>query len=70
MQELSTATVYLQTKTEKNPMDALIVPEIAVPLKTYPCNMQNMRHLMGLKLAHPAMNDWYFEIMVLIEADY
>ena len=30
----------------------------------------NMRHLTGLKLAHPAMNDWYFEIMVLIEADY
>ena len=32
--------------------------------------MENMKHLTGLKLAHPAMNDGYFDIMVLIGADY
>ena len=70
MRGLSTATVYLQTETKTIPMDILIVPEIAVPLKTYPSNIKNMRHLTGLKLALPAMNDGYFEIMVLIGTDY
>ena len=70
MRELPTAIVYLQTETETIPMNVLIVPEIAVPLRTYPNNMENMKHLTGLKLAHPAMNDGYFEIMVLIGADY
>ena len=32
--------------------------------------MVNMKHLTGLKLAHPEMNDGYFEIMVFIGADY
>ena len=70
MRELPTATVYLQTETETIPMDVLIVPEIAVPLRTYPNKINNMKHLTGLKLAHPATNDGYFEIMVLIGADY
>ena len=70
MRELSTATVYLQTEAETIPLDVLIVPEIAVTLKTYPSNTKTMSPLTGPKLAHPAMNDGYFEIMVLIGADY
>ena len=70
MQELPTATVYLQTETEPIPMDVFIVPEIAVHLRTYPNKINDMKHLTGLKLAHPATNDGYFEIMVLIVADY
>ena len=70
MRGLPTATVYLQTETETIPMNILIVPEISVPLRTYPNNLENMKHLTGLKLVHPAMNDGYFEIMVLIGADY
>ncbi|MES9974415.1 MAG: DUF1759 domain-containing protein [Candidatus Thiodiazotropha sp.] len=70
MREFPTATVYLQTEAETIPLDVLIVPDIAVPLKTYPSNTKTMSHLKGLKLAHPAMNDGYFEIMMLIGADY
>ena len=66
MRELSIASVYLQTEAETIPVAVLI----AVPLKTYPSNMKNMRHLAGPKLAHPAMNDEYIEFMVLIGADY
>ena len=58
---LQTAQRFLQTEAEAIIMDVLIVPEIAVPLKTYPSNIKNMKHLMGLKLAHSAMNDGYFE---------
>ena len=70
MRELPTATVYIQTETETIPMDVFIVPEIAVPLRTYPNKINDMKQLTGPKLAHPAINDGYFEIMVLIEADY
>ena len=51
-------------------MDVLIVPEIAVPLKTYAHNLKGMKHLAGLKLAHLLMDDGYFEITMLIGADY
>ena len=61
MRELPTAIVYLQTETETIPMNVLIVPEIAVPLRAYPNNMENMKHLTGLKLPHPALNDGYLK---------
>ena len=67
IQELPTTVVYLQTAQEIIPMDVLIVPEIAVPLKTY---LKGMKHLPVLKLAHPLMDDGYFEITMLIGADY
>ena len=66
MRELPTATVYLQTETETIPMNVLIVQDIAVPLRTYSNNMEYMKHLTSLKLAHPAMNDRYFEISRLL----
>ena len=55
IRELPNTVVYLQTEQEINPMDVLIVPEIAVPLKTYAHNLKGMKHLAGLKLAHPLM---------------
>ena len=70
MRELPTATVYLQTPTETIPMNVLIVPEIAVPLRTHPIGTDSRKHLAGLRLSHPAMNDGYFEIMMQIGADY
>ena len=51
-------------------MDVLTVPKIAVPLKTYSNNMENMKHLTGLILAHPAMNVRYSELVILIGVVY
>lgn len=45
------------TDNGKLPINVLIVPEIAVPMKTYVRNITNLKYLFGLKLDHPVSHD-------------
>lgn len=67
---LDTATINIQTETEAIPLNVLIVPKIAAPIYTYKLTSRNSAHLLGLKLAHPFMEEGRFEISVLVGADY
>ncbi|XP_063447017.1 uncharacterized protein LOC134726541 [Mytilus trossulus] len=72
IRHLDTATVQLQTdKGELVNINALIVPDIAVPLQNQTKYFtRNLPYLKNLKLAHPANNADSFEISLLIGADY
>ena len=58
-------TIYLLTDNGKLPINVLIVPEIAVPMKTYVHNITNLKYLFGLKLAHPLSHDPMVEVSLL-----
>ncbi|XP_071127721.1 uncharacterized protein [Mytilus edulis] len=71
VRHMKSATVYIQTDEGENiPLNVLIIPEIAMPLQIHVRSVTNMRHLRGLKLAHPVSDDDMFEIEILIGADY
>lgn len=72
IRHLDTATVQLQTdKGEIVNINALIVPDIAVPLQNQMKYLtRNLPYLKDLKLAHPVNNADSFEISLLIGADY
>ena len=71
VRHLRKAEVNLQTDNGgKIPISVLIVPEIAVPIQTHIKSVVNMKHLRGLKLAHPVSADGNFNINCLIGADY
>ncbi|XP_071161141.1 uncharacterized protein [Mytilus edulis] len=72
IRHLDTATVQLQTdKGEIVNINALIVPDIAVPLQNQTKYFtRNLPYLKDLKLAHPTNNADSFEISLLIGADY
>ena len=66
--------VQFDVMTEDNmgiKLSAVVVPEIAAPMKnTITRNLANMKHLRGLKLAHPVSSDKLCNISVLIGADF
>ena len=70
--ELRTTTVFIETEnSRKIPIEVLIVPTIAVPIHNHMRYInRNMDYLKGLRLAHPVTKDDYFEISLLIGADY
>ena len=70
MGELPIAAVYLQTETVTFPIDVLIVPEIVVPLRTYPNKNKRYEAIDILRLVHPTIHNGYSGIIVVIEADY
>ena len=71
VRHLKKAEVYLQScDGGEIPINVLIIPEIAVPIQTHVKSVVNMRHLKGLKLAHPVSADETFHINFLIGADY
>ncbi|XP_063420482.1 uncharacterized protein LOC134705689 [Mytilus trossulus] len=71
VRHMQSATIYLQTDDVENiPLEVLIIPEIALPIQTHMKSVVNMRHLHGLKLAHPITEDDMFDINLLIGADY
>ncbi|XP_076081076.1 uncharacterized protein LOC143051991 [Mytilus galloprovincialis] len=71
VRHMKSATVHIQTDEGENiPLNVLIIPEIAMPLQIHVKSVTNMRHLRGLKLAHPVSDDDMFEIEILIGADY
>ena len=47
----------------------MIIPEIAVPLKTYVHKTTHLKYLSGLRLAHPSSHEPTFEVELLIGAD-
>ena len=69
---LESATIELQTDNgEKIAINALIVPDIAVPLQNYMTkSITHLPYLRGLKLAHPLNTNDKFEIDVLVGADF
>ncbi|XP_071152313.1 uncharacterized protein [Mytilus edulis] len=70
IRHLSTGLVYLITTEGKLPIRVLIVPEIAVPMRTYVRQAAKLTYLSGIELAHPVTADENFEISILIGADY
>ncbi|XP_071124079.1 uncharacterized protein [Mytilus edulis] len=72
IRHLDTATVQLHTdKGEIVSINALLVPDIAVPLQNQTKYFTpNLPYLKDLKLAHLANNADSFEITLLIGADY
>ena len=67
---IDTATIYLLTNSrEKIAIDVLIVPTIAVPLRSRQRNITSLPYLHGLKLAHPLTGEDIFSISLLIGAD-
>ncbi|VDH98725.1 Hypothetical predicted protein [Mytilus galloprovincialis] len=72
IRDLDTATVQQQTdKGEIVNINALLVPDIAVPLQNQTKYFtRNLPYLKDLKLAHLANNADSFEISLLIGADY
>ncbi|XP_053403265.1 uncharacterized protein LOC123558686 [Mercenaria mercenaria] len=70
VRHLETAMIALRTENKDIEIKVLIVPEIAVPLKTYQGAVNKLPYLQDLKLAHPMNKDDIFEITLLIGADY
>ncbi|XP_053388749.1 uncharacterized protein LOC123533693 [Mercenaria mercenaria] len=71
VRHLKTATIYLLTDDgDKIPLNVLIVPVIAVPLRNIPQFVTSLPYLRHLKLAHPVIDDDKFEISLLIGADH
>ncbi|CAC5385662.1 unnamed protein product [Mytilus coruscus] len=70
IRHLNTGTIYLLTDTGQLPINVLIIPEIAVPMKTYLHKTTHLKYLYGLKLAHPVSHDPMFEVSLLIGLDY
>ena len=70
-QSFETTTVHVFADHGQSiPINVLVVPSIAVPLKTYQREAANLPYLRGLKLAHPVTEDEVFNISVLIGADF
>ena len=69
VRSLKTANVYILTDDGKIPINVLIIPEIAVPLKTYVHKTTHLKYLSGLRLAHPSSHEPTFEVELLIGAD-
>ncbi|XP_060594283.1 uncharacterized protein LOC132748688 [Ruditapes philippinarum] len=70
LRHLDTTTIYLLTDAGDNlPLEVMIVPTIAVPLRHIPQSVTSLPHLRKLKLAHPVINEDSFEISLLIGAD-
>lgn len=71
IRRLDTAIIYLVTDSgEKVAIEALIVPNIAVPLRNMSPRVNSLPYLQGLKLAHPISTDTNFDITLLIGADF
>ena len=68
---LDKATVYVESESgHKIPIQVLIVPMIATPLKNHIRHIdRNNNYLNGLKLAHPVTQQDTFEISLLIGDD-
>ena len=65
-----TTTNVITEKGDEIPLQVLVVPHIATPLKCqHNADINNMPHLKGLKLAHP-VSSGNFSINVLIGADH
>ena len=70
VQHLDTATIKLQTLEKKEiPLNVLIVPEIAAPLKTCVGPATKLPYLNNLRLAHTGTDEDAFEIELLIGVD-
>ena len=68
---LRSARIYVQgKKSEVIPIDVLIVPKIANPIKTHRNVTTGLTYLKGLTLAHPTTHNENFEISLLIGADW
>lgn len=71
VRHMKSATVHILTDDGENiPLNVLVIPEIAVPLQTHMKSVANLKHLRGLRLAHPVTDDDMFDIEILIGADY
>ena len=71
MQYFETATVYVISYCgRKIPIIVLIVPTIAVPLRTYQHTAATLPYLRGLKLAHPVAADQIFNVSLFMGADH
>ena len=71
-QKLGVATIMVETEAgDWIPITVLIVPSIAAPIQNSVCgSIEDMPHLQGLKLAHPANGGSNFPVSLLIGADY
>ncbi|XP_053373003.1 uncharacterized protein LOC128546473 [Mercenaria mercenaria] len=70
VRNMTKGTISLITDDkEKIDIEVLIVPKIAVPLRSVNQNISSLPYLRGLKLAHPVTNDKEFETSLLIGAD-
>ena len=71
MRNLRTAKLYVQGETrEMIPIEVLIVPKIANPVRTQRNVTTRLTYLKGLRLAHPTTLNDDFEISLLIGADF
>ena len=71
VRSMQTSRIYVHAENgTKIPVDVLIVPEIAADLKTHNKDVSSIKHLQGLKLAHPSLRDENFTISILIGADF
>ncbi|XP_071176551.1 uncharacterized protein [Mytilus edulis] len=70
IRHLKTSIIYLLTEEGQLPIRVLIVPEIAVPLKTYIRKAVKLPYLSGIELAHPVTANDNFHISLLVGADY
>ena len=70
-QHLDRAEIFLITDSnEKVKLDVLIIPTIAVPLKTsVQSRASELPYIKGLMLAHPVISESEFDISLLIGAD-
>ncbi|XP_053392072.1 uncharacterized protein LOC128554787 [Mercenaria mercenaria] len=68
---LGTTTIYLLTDVgAKIPLQVMIVPTNAVPLRNISNFVLSSPHLRNLKLAHPVIDEDQFDISLLIGADH
>ncbi|XP_069131720.1 uncharacterized protein [Argopecten irradians] len=55
---------------QRIPIEALVVPNIGVPLQTHSSEVKELKYLRNLQLAHKGPGNTSFEIQILIGADY
>ena len=72
VRRLPKASVHIEsTNGYKIPIEVLVVPKIAGPMKNLNTNsLSKLKYLQKLKLAHPVSSNDVFEISLLIGADF